>query len=255
MHFPPWQLVEQQSAPSVQASPSVLQAVVPEGAARGWQVVAQRPVQHSAEEVHAVAVGLQAVSVQRPASQEREQHSPGLPQAAPGALQKAVVVQVPALVARVGLLHALEQQSPLTVQVAAGALQVETGVAHCCLMGSQYALQQSASAAQLAPSFLQIGGVEQVLFALQKVEQQSELKPHAPPFAAQGSAQTFEASQWPEQHEPGADGQALPFAVQVGAGAQASGVPVQMPVQHSAPLAQPAPFDAHGVAHWLAPLQ
>lgn len=167
MHLPPWQLVEQQSAASVQLSPRVLQAAVPEGAGSAWQVVAQLPVQHSVGEAQAVAVGLQAVSVQTPPWQEREQHSPGLTQAAPGVLQKAVVVQVPALAAPLGLWQLLEQQSPLMVQATPEARQAETGGAHCCFRGSQYALQQSASPPQLSPSLLQSGAVAQSLAASQ----------------------------------------------------------------------------------------
>ena len=46
MHVPPWQFVEQHALPVAQASPSVLQALVPEGVGTGLQVVEHRPVQH-----------------------------------------------------------------------------------------------------------------------------------------------------------------------------------------------------------------
>ena len=70
------------------------------------------------------------------------------------------------------------------------------------------------------------------------------------PFSLQGRAQLpVAALQTPEQQVPGAAGHALPVAVQVGAGAQALvGVPVQMPVQHSAPVPQAVPFCRQGLA-------
>lgn len=43
--------------------------------------------------------------------------------------------------------------------------------------------------------------------------------------------------------------------MQLGAAAQAFGVPVQMPVQHSVPAPQVVPFGWHGVAQWLVPSQ
>jgi hypothetical protein len=49
--------------------------------------------------------------------------------------------------------------------------------------------------------------------------------------------------------------QAPPLAVQLDCGAHARGVPVQLPVQQSAATEQAAPFDLHGEAHWLEPLQ
>lgn len=130
VHLPPWQLVEQHSGPVAHASPRVLQALVPEGAARAWQVVAQLPVQHSCGPLHAAAVGLQEVFAQRPLTQESEQHSPESAQAPPGALQKAVVVHLPAL-------QAPEQHWPFEVQVPPEAPQVETGVAQSCDTGLQ----------------------------------------------------------------------------------------------------------------------
>ena len=138
MHFPPWQFVEQQSAPAAHASPSVLHAVVPVGAARAWHAPElQSPVQHSPAEAHVVPVTLHVAFAQRPPTQDCEQHSPGSPHAAPGVLQNAVVVQVPAFVPCVGLLQAVEQQSPFDVQVVPLGAQVETGVAHSCVSGLQ----------------------------------------------------------------------------------------------------------------------
>lgn len=61
MHLPPWQLVEQQSAPTVQESPRVLQALVPEGAGSAWHVTLQLPVQHSLPDAQVVPVALQTV--------------------------------------------------------------------------------------------------------------------------------------------------------------------------------------------------
>jgi hypothetical protein len=158
MHLPPWQLVEQQSAASAQASPSVLQALPP---GSGWQAPPlQRPVQHSAPEAQVAVVALQEVAPQRPPAQESEQHSPGLAQAAPGALQKAVEVQV-----WVVALQAVEQQPafPVSVQSAPAAWQVETGTAQRPVDGLQYPSQQSALAPQATPTVLQVGGVAQSL--------------------------------------------------------------------------------------------
>jgi hypothetical protein len=127
---PPRQLVEQQSLGSVQESASVLQALAP---GSGWQVVGvpeQRPVQQSVPTLQVVPVALQALSEQRPPTQESEQQSDGLPQSAPGTAQKAVVVHLPPL-------HAPEQHSPLIVQFRPGSLQVDTAVSHRCESGLQ----------------------------------------------------------------------------------------------------------------------
>lgn len=161
VHFPPWQFVEQQSLPTVQASSSVLHALVPLGAGSAWQVVEQLPVQHSPPDAQAVPVVLQVVFAHRPPTQDCEQHSLGFAQAAPGDWQKAVVVQVPAFVACVGLLQAVEQQSPLSVQATPVPPQVETGAAHWWLTGLQYPSQQAESEVQLNPISLQIGAVAQ----------------------------------------------------------------------------------------------
>ncbi len=137
MHFPPWQFVEQQSAPTAQASPSVVHALVPVGVVSGWHVPEQLPVQHSVPAAQLVPVDLQVVFAQRPPTHDCEQHSPGSAHAAPGVLQKAVVVHVPAFVPPVGLSQAVEQQSPFAVQAAPLATHVETGVAHACVSGLQ----------------------------------------------------------------------------------------------------------------------
>jgi hypothetical protein len=135
--LPPWQFVEQQSPLIAHESPSVLHALVPVGVGRAWQVVAQLPVQHSPADEQAVPVALQTVPAQSPETHDCEQHSAASEQAAPGVLQKAVVVQLPALVAPVGLVHEVEQHSPPSVQAAPDALQVETGVAHSSVWGLQ----------------------------------------------------------------------------------------------------------------------
>jgi hypothetical protein len=136
VHFPPWQLVEQHALPVAQVSPSVLQALVPEGVGTGWQVVEHRPVQHGSPDPQAVPVDLQVVFAQRPLTQESEQHSLASVQAPPGVLQNAVVVQVPDDWP-LGMLQAVEQHSALLVQVAPEPWQVETGSAHCCVTGLQ----------------------------------------------------------------------------------------------------------------------
>lgn len=166
MQRPPLQLVEQQSELREQESPSVLQALVPEGAGIAWQVVEQSPVQHWAAVVQALVVEVQAVSEQRPPTQLTEQHSLELTQAAPGVLQKVVLVQVPPFVVAVGLLQEPEQHSPFPVQTPV-FLQAETGVAQSFVVGLQYLLQQSASAVQLKPSTLQAGAVAQTLLESQ----------------------------------------------------------------------------------------
>jgi hypothetical protein len=136
VHFPPWQLVEQQALPVAQVSPSVLQELVPEGVGIGWQVVEHRPVQHWSPESQAVPVDLQVVFAHRPATHDSEQHSLASEQAPPGALQNAVVVQVPEDWPP-GMLQAVEQHSALLVQVVPEPWQVETGSAHCCVTGLQ----------------------------------------------------------------------------------------------------------------------
>ncbi len=140
MHFPPWQFVEQQSAPTAHASPSVLHALVPVGVGSGWHAAGapeQSPVQHSVPAAQLVPVDLQVVFAQRPPTHDCEQHSPESAHAAPGVLQNAVVVHVPVFVPCVGLLQAVEQQSPFVVQAAPLAAHVETGVAHACVNGLQ----------------------------------------------------------------------------------------------------------------------
>jgi hypothetical protein len=135
MHFPPWQLVEQQSPGSAQASPSVLQEAP---AIAAQKPPAQRPEQQSVgapqDEAAVVPVGLHTVPAQRPLTQESEQHSPGSAQAAPGVLQKAVEVQVWVVV-----LQAVEQQPalPVAVQSVPASWQVETGAAQRCVDGLQ----------------------------------------------------------------------------------------------------------------------
>jgi hypothetical protein len=130
-------LVEQQSAPRVQASPRVLHAVVPEGEGSAWHVTLQLPVQHSLPDPHVVPVALHTVFAHWPLTHESEQHSLESAQAPPGPLQKAVVVQVPALAACVGFLQAVEQHSSPVVQLEVDALQVETAGAQSCVRGSQ----------------------------------------------------------------------------------------------------------------------
>ncbi len=137
MHVPPWQFVEQQAAPLEHASPSVRHEVVPVGAGSAWQIPEQRPVQHSIPDAQLVPVDLHVVFAQSPPTQDCEQHSPESAHAAPGVLQKDVVVHAPAFAPPVGLLQAVEQQSPFAVQVAPLDPQVETGVAHTCVTGLQ----------------------------------------------------------------------------------------------------------------------
>ena len=140
MHFPPWQFVEQHSAPAAHASPSVLQAFVPVGVGSAWHVAGvpeQRPVQHSVADAQPVPLDLQVVFAQSPPTHDCAQHSPGSAHAAPGVLQNAVVVHVPAFVPCVGLLQAVEQQSPFAVQAAPLAAQVDAGVAHAWVTGLQ----------------------------------------------------------------------------------------------------------------------
>lgn len=221
MHLPPWQLVEQQSPASAQASPRVLQALEP---GSGWQALAlQRPVQHSVPAPQEAEVALHTVPAQSPPTQESEQHSPALAQAAPGDAQKAVEVQVWVVV-----LQAVEQQPalPLSVQSVPADWQVETGTAQRLVEGLQYPSQHSDPAVQETPMFLQVGGGAQWSVPSQKPEQQS------------ASALQL----------PG-------LAVQVVAAAHALGVPVQLPVQHSPPATQLAPLAWQGVAQVLVASQ
>jgi hypothetical protein len=137
VQWPPWQFVEQHWDPCVHASPSVLQAFVPDGVGRVWQVVAQRPVQHSPGEAQAAPDALQEVAFEHcPLTQESEQHSLEYAHAPPGPLQKAVVVQVPEVLP-LGTSHAVEQHSAPLVQVSPEARHCETGSAHCCFTGLQ----------------------------------------------------------------------------------------------------------------------
>ncbi len=98
--------------------------------------------------------------------------------------------------------------------------------------------------------FLQVGGVAQSLLASQKVEQQSAPNAQPVPLPLHGVAQWSVASQDPEQQSAAA-AQLPGLAVQLAAAAQAFGVPVQMPVQHSEPAPQPAPLARQGLAQWL----
>jgi hypothetical protein len=249
MHLPPWQLVEQQSAAAAHESPRVRQALAP---GSGWQAPAlQRPVQHSVPPPQAAPVALHSVAPQRPPVQASVQHSPGLAQAAPAVLQKVVAVQV-----LVVALQAVEQHPafPASVQSAPAARQVETGVAQRLEEGLQYPSQHSELAAQGTPSFLQAGGGAQCLLASQEVEQQSEPNAQVAPLARHGAAQCPVPSQDPEQ-QSASRLQPPASAVQAGAAAQALGVPVQMPVQHSEPAPQLVPLAWHGLAQWLVASQ
>src|SRR5574342_304903 len=95
MHRPLTQLVEQQSVAREHESPSVLQVLAPGSATQA--PAGQSPVQHSAETpavaVQVAPVLLHSTSEQRPPAQVPEQQSLGLAHAAPGTLQKEVVVQ------------------------------------------------------------------------------------------------------------------------------------------------------------------
>lgn len=97
-------------------------------------------------------------------------------------------------------------------------------------------------------SALQVGGRSQSLPGVQKPEQQSEPNVQERPSPLQGLAHwPVPVSQKPEQQAPGATGQGWPSTVQDGAEAQVFvGVPVQMPVQHSASTPQPWPTAVQG---------
>jgi hypothetical protein len=164
VHFPPWQFFEQQvSAAGSQVSPSVAQALVPDGAGMAAQrLEVQVPVQHSAPVPQAVPVVLQTVSRQTPPWQLTEQHSPELRQAAPATLQKAVEVQ-----ALVVVLQAVEQHSAPVAQLLPVASQLETGTAQSLVEGLQYWSQQSEFTEQATSRFRQTGGVPQTLLGSQ----------------------------------------------------------------------------------------
>ena len=83
MHLPPWQFLEQQVEPSVQALPSVVQ---PPATTAAQLPLAQLPLQHCAPEVQAVPFWTQAPA-QLPPTQERPQHWTDELQAPPLATQ------------------------------------------------------------------------------------------------------------------------------------------------------------------------
>jgi len=81
-------------------------------------------------------VDLHAPVAHRPLTHDSEQHSLASVHAPPGALQNAVVVQVPDDWP-LATTQAVEQHCALPVQVAPDPRQLETGSAHCWVDGLQ----------------------------------------------------------------------------------------------------------------------
>lgn len=238
-HDPDLQSFEQQSPASVQESPRVLQPLPPGSAAQLPEV--QSPVQHPLPVVQVVSSCLHAVSPHVPPAQESEQHSPEETQAAPPALQKVLVVQLP-------LLHTAEQQSAEAVQWAPAAPQVEDGEAQAMAVptpvGAQRPEQQSELAAQEAVRPAQVlGGLVQIPLA-QALVQQSAMPAQAAPSAPQSEVLTHRlpAQPRPLQQSDGSE-QAWPLVAQAGTW-QVLGVPDDghtRPMQQSPSVRQVAP--------------
>jgi hypothetical protein len=185
----PLQFAEQQSAPVVQASPSVLQPFPPGSAAHASFV--QTPVQHSAPVVHDAAFFLHVVPPHVLPAHVSEQHSPGVAHVAPSPLQKMAEAHVP-------LLQIAEQQSPPWRHVASAAAQLVVGDAHWCAVGSHRPEQQSSCAAQEAVSGPHWpSGSVQIPFA-QELVQQSAFVLQENPSALQSVVAThvFAAQPW-----------------------------------------------------------
>src|SRR5689334_5366304 len=108
-HSPPWQSLEQQSAPVVQALPLVRQAGL-----SGAQVPSpprQLPLQHWAEDVHGWLSDVHCVPPHTPLSQTNVQQSCGIVHALPAGLHWPVGMQIFIAVSQLS-----EQQSALLAQ-------------------------------------------------------------------------------------------------------------------------------------------
>ncbi len=182
------QFFEQQSpAPTVHASPSVLQPLPP-GSAAQWFAV-HTPEQQSAPVAHPASSCLQAVPPQTPDVQESVQHSPDDAHELPAALQKVPAAQV---LLPIGPVHIAEQQSAPFTQLAPADRQTVVGEAHTPepLEVSQNPEQQSAAAVQEVERSLQVfAGSVQTPFAHAFV-QQSALVRQLPPAALQVAVPT-----------------------------------------------------------------
>jgi hypothetical protein len=120
MHTPPLQFLEQQSALVVQALPSVVQPPATTGA---QLPLAQLPLQQSLPALQVALFCAQAVA-QLPETQLRPQHCTDEVQATPWARQPPTVPVVPPMTqVCVVPSQVPTQQSPLTLQVCAGATQ------------------------------------------------------------------------------------------------------------------------------------
>lgn len=127
MQTPPWQFLEQQVDPSVQALPSVVQ---PPGTTAAHAPAAQLPLQHCALELQALPFCTQAPA-QLPLTQERPQHCTDEVQALPLAMQVPPPPAPPAppeppvttTQLRDGRSHVPTQQSPSTLHMPPGAAQ------------------------------------------------------------------------------------------------------------------------------------
>lgn len=222
-HFPPWQFVEQQALPAVQAFPSVVQvAVLPDTViAAHWPLV-HVPEQHCDAALQLWPTEVQAPLAHVPPVQLRLQHSSFAAQVAPATLQNWVELHLP-----VAVLQAVEQQSAFLEQLSPPAWQAFwTGVVHVPPLHwpeqQSLALEHAVAPARHCP----VGSTH--TFAAQEFVQQSALDPQTRPTALHCVASTHVPLHAPEQHSEG--------SVQPAGGArqEAAGLP-EWPEWHAAP--------------------
>ena len=232
-HFPPWQFVEQQSVPVLQAFPSVVQVeVLPDTV-----IAAQWPFVHVPEQHWDAEVQLWPTDVHAPLAhvpfevlvapvQVRLQQSAFAVQVAPAAAQTVDELQVP-------LLHAVEQQSAFAEHLSPPALHA--GVTQVPFV--HWPEQQSVAVEQAVPPARHWFAGSTQTFDAHEFEQQSPLDAQTWPVALHCGTHV-PPLHTPEQQSEGSV-QVAWSALQVEAATHAP--PVQTPEQQSEVAAQAAP--------------
>jgi hypothetical protein len=221
-HTPLWQTLEQQSEAVLHTWPSIRHPLMPQSPLK------QLPLQHWELWLHPTPSGEQLPELQVPvASQKPLQHSVGNWQALPFA-EHVMNPHLPAS-------HAPVQHSAAVAQAAPSAAQrPQTSFA------LQLFEQQGAVPLHGSPSVTQEAQVP--LTKSHTVEQQSASEVHASPRGRQLLAAQCPARQLPEQQGGAPWPQKSPFSVQL---PEPQRFEVQLPEQHSAPLAQGEPSGTH----------
>jgi hypothetical protein len=244
LHVPPWQLVEQQSPPNAQTSPSVrhVAPVDPDGSTAHFESAPHTPEQQAPPLAHGWPTWRQTVDEQVPPVQLTEQHCASELQAAPGISQNWAgrhVLPVP---------HTPEQHSNSVAAVQEpDALHVpEVGAVHVFVpppASTQLPLQQSGFVLHAPPTAAHCPTGSTHCFAPSAPShayvQHSSAVAHGEPTGSHDAGSTHVPLHAPEQHSDGvAHGAARLPHEPIGSTHVEF---VQLPEQHSAPWVQLAP--------------